>query len=227
MRVRRVVRSPFAFWLAAAVLAVATASVVARAVSGAEALAARYGPLRPVVVATRAVEPGAEVGFADLAERMLPASFVPPGALDAVSHAAGRTAVARLEPGQTVHRGHLAPDGLRGVAALLPPGDRAVAVPAGATAPPLRPGDTVDVVATFDPATAADPALVVAPAALVLETGPETATLAVAPSEALGVAFALANGSVTLVVAPPRSPEALQRRPLATIPSTATPTTTR
>ena len=75
MRLSRLARTPFAFWLAVAGLALATAVVVAGALNRVEALAAQYGPLRPVVVAARAVERGAALVPADVAVRHLPAGY--------------------------------------------------------------------------------------------------------------------------------------------------------
>jgi Flp pilus assembly protein CpaB len=201
---RRLSRSPALFWLAAFTLAVLTGSVVARLAARVDALAARYGPLRPVVVAARDVEPGAALDDADLAVQELPAGFLPEGALAAARDAKGRVAVAPLARGQPLFGAHLAPEGVRGVAALLPPGTRGVAVPTGGASAPVLPGDTVDVLATFDPALAGggDPTFPVAAGAVVVAVGEGSATVAVDPDEARAVAFAVANGSVTLVVAP-------------------------
>ena len=201
----RPARSPIAFWLAVAVLALLTASAVARVVGRADALAARYGPLRPILVAARPVARGAHLAEEDLAVRRLPAAFLPEGAFASAAGALGRVAVAPLVPGQVVLAGHLAPDGLSGVAALLPPGTRGLAVPAGAAAGLVRRGDLVDVLlATFDPSVAGggEPAMAVAVGSLVVDVGTETATLALTSEEARRVAFALAHGTVSLAVTP-------------------------
>lgn len=200
----RLSRSPLAFWVAVAVLALATASVVVRLVGRADALADRYGPLRPIVVAARAVERGVELTEADVAVRQLPAALLPEGAFGSAAEARGRTVVAPLVAGQPVLRGHLAPDGLSGVTALLPPGTRGVAVPAGDATALVRRGDLVDVLATFDPSVTGggEPTLAVAVGALVVDVGTDTATVAVTPEEALRIAFAVSHGTVTLAVTP-------------------------
>jgi Flp pilus assembly protein CpaB len=76
----------------------------------------------------------------------------------------------------------------------------------------LRRGDRVDVLATFDPPPAGqEPTFPVAEAALVVDVGPEAASVAVGPEEAKRVAFAVASGTVTLTVTPavkPGSPAA-------------------
>ncbi len=194
----RLSRSPLAFWVAVALLALATASVVGKLVGRADALAARYGPLRPVVVAVHPVERGAVLRKDDLAVRQLPGSFRPEGAFGSVAEAAGRTAVVPLVAGQLVLKGHLAPDGLSGVAALLPPGTRGVSVPAAGASGLVQRGDLVDVLATFE----GEPALAVALEALVVDVGEDAATVAVSPEEARALAVAVTQGTITLAVTP-------------------------
>ena len=200
----RLSRTPLGFWLAVALLALLTGLVVAHLVGRAAALADRYGPLRPVVVAARPVERGAEIEASDVALRQLPAAFLPPGAMASVAPVVGRTAVVPLLVGQVVMGGQLAPEGLSGVAALLPPGTRAVAVPAAGASGLVRRGDVVDVLATFDPAAGAggDATLTVAADALVVDAGEDAATVAVTPEEAKAVAFAVSHGTITLAVTP-------------------------
>lgn len=205
VRLSRFSRSPFAFWLAVAGLALVTALVVARAVGRAESLAGQYGPLRPVVVAARPIERGTALAAGDLAVRRLPARFRVAGSLTAVGQVEGHTAVVPLVPGEPVLRAHLAPDGLAGVTALLPPGRRAVAVPTGSASPPLRTGDVVDLLATFDPSTtggAGDSTLAIALDAPVVDVGTDAATVAVTPAEARAVALAVSRGAVTVALTP-------------------------
>jgi pilus assembly protein CpaB len=200
----RLSRSPMAFWVAVVLLALFTGSLVARLVGRADALADRYGPLRPVVVAARPVERGAELGAADLTVRLLPAAFLPEGAVASAGQVAGRTAVVPLVAGQPVLRAHLAPDGLSGVAALLPPGTRGVVVPAAGASALVRRGDLVDVLATFEPSVTGggEPTLAVAADALVVDVGEDSATVAVTPQESRSLAFAVAHGTITLALTP-------------------------
>ena len=201
MRLRRLARSPLAYWAVVVALAGLTAFTVAGQVDRAGAQAARYGNLRPVVVATHAVELGAVVRQADVIVTAMPASFLPDGALDSTGAVVGRTVVVPLLRGSAVVAANLAPDGLEGVAALLPAGSRAVAVPTGPAAVALRRGDRVDILATFDPPPAGEePTFPVAEAAPVVDVGPEAVTVAVAPEEARRVAYAVAAGVVTLVL---------------------------
>lgn len=212
MRLRRLTRSPFAYWVAVVALAAFTASTIAGQVSRAGAQAARYGNLRPVVTAARPVELGAVVRAADVVVRAMPAAFLPEGALAATAEVVGRTAVVPLFRGSAVVAGHLAPDGLEGLVALLPAGGRAVAVPTGPASVALRRGDRADVLVTFDPPPAGeDPTFPVAVAALVVDVGPEAVTVAVGPEEALRVAYAVAAGVVTLVLTAEVTPAAPAR----------------
>jgi Flp pilus assembly protein CpaB len=208
VRLRRLIRSPLAYWVAVVALAAFTASTIAGQVGRAGAQVARYGRLRPVVTAARAVEVGSVLRAADLVVRSMPAAFVPEGALTATGEVVGRTVVVPLFRGSPVVAEHVAPDGLVGVAALLPAGGRAVAVPTGPASVALRRGDRVDVLVTFDPPPAGeDPTFPVAEAALVVDAGPEAVTVAVTPDEALRVAYAVAAGVVTLVLTATVMPE--------------------
>jgi Flp pilus assembly protein CpaB len=98
-----------AFLIAALICAVLAATVAGRYRSR---LDARYGPLRPVVVATSALaagEPiGAERAQSALAVRRVPASFVPPGALTQPADALGRAPTAAILAGSYVLGGQLA-----------------------------------------------------------------------------------------------------------------------
>ena len=205
MRLRQLHRLPSLYWLAVAAVAMLTALFVSQLVGRAQAEAARYGRLRPVLVATRDVPLGHALSTADAEVRRLPAALVPSSALPSAAGGEGRTVVVALFEGEPVLRGHLAPWGRRGVAALLPPGTRGLTVPAGAAASHLARGDVVDVLATFDPDSAPghEPTFPVATAAAVLDVDHETVTVAVDPEEAKRVAFAVAHGSVTVVLTSP------------------------
>lgn len=210
MRLHRVARSPLIYWVTVVALACVTAATVSRLVGRAGAEAARFGHLRPVVTAVSPLEVGAVVRPGDVAVRSVPAAFLPEGALAMASAAIGRTVVVALFRGAAMVAGNLAPDGMAGIAALLPVGARAVAVPTGAESVPLRRGDRVDVLATFDPPQPGEePTFPVAEGALVVDVGPEAASLAVGADEAKRVAYALAAGRVTLTVTAevkPKSP---------------------
>lgn len=199
---RRVTRSPLVFWALVLTLALLTASVVSGAIGNARSLAARYGPLRPLVVAARPVERGTALAADDVAVREVPASYLPEGSSGEPGPIVGRVVVVPLQAGEAVLPGHLAPDGLSAVTALVPAGRRAVSVPAGSSAPPLHRGDTVDLLATLeDQAT-----LAVAVDAPVLDVASDSATVAVTPAEAKAVALALSQGAVTVALTPGPGP---------------------
>lgn len=223
MRLRRLARSPLAYWAAVVALAAFTAFTVAGQVGRAEASAARYGRLRPVVTAARAVEVGSVLRPADVVLRSIPAAFLPEGAVGATGAVVGRTVVVPLFRGAAVVAANLAPEGVEGLAALLPAGAQAVAVPTSGASVPLRRGDRVDVLATFDPPPAGEePTFPVAEAALVVDVGPEAVAVAVAPEEARRVAYAVAAGVVTLVLTAEVRPAGPGRPPL---PAPGTPRT--
>ena len=221
---RRLSRSPLAYWVAVVALAGITASSVAGHLNQAAAQAARYGRLRPVVIATHAVDIGTVLRPSDIAVRSVPAAFLPDGSLGAASAAVSRVVVVPLFRGAAVVAANLAPDGLQGLAALIPPGMRAVAVPTGTASVPLRRGDRVDVLATFDPpAPGEEPTFPVAEAVLVVDVGPEAASVAVSSEEAKRVAFAMVGGTVTLVITTEVTPTVSlspPARPLATTTTT-------
>lgn len=220
MRLRR---SPLPFWALAVALALFTGLTVTRLVGEASARADRLGGLVDVVVAARTVDAGKPLGPADVTVRRLPADALPDGAV-AVSPV-GKVALVPLARGEVLLASKLAPEGLRGVAARMPAGQRALAVPVDPGGLALRLGDRVDVLATFDvvegagpvdvaassevvPASAgtsraAAPTFPVATAALVVDVGAEAVTVAVSVDEAPRVAFALARGTVTLALTSP------------------------
>lgn len=92
-----------AFLVAALICAVLAATVAGRYRSR---LDARYGPLRPVVVATSELAAGEPIAGtraqAALAVRRIPASFVPPGALTRPTEALGRAPAAAIPAGSYV-----------------------------------------------------------------------------------------------------------------------------
>ena len=206
MRLRR---SPLGFWALALALSLASGLTVSRLVGEAARRAQRLGGLVDVPVTTRSVGAGRPLGPGDVAVRRLPAAVLPAGR--PAHRPEGRVTLVPLVRGEVVLATRLAPDGLRGVAALVPPGHRALAVPAEPGGLSLRPGDRVDVLATFDLAAGVTrggegegaPTFPVATAALVVDVTGEAVTVAVPPAQAPRVAFALARGTVTLALTVP------------------------
>ena len=193
MRLYRLRQHPFGFWLVTFLLAGLTAAVVLRAGESAD----RWGRLAPVVVVGGAeVPPGSVVGAGDVRVEWWPARLAPRDAVSAVDDVAGRVAVVALWPGEPVLRRRLAPDGLTGVAALVPLGMRAVAVPIDGPGLSLRVGDSVDVLATFE----SEPTVVVAESVAVVAVGEGVVTVAVAAEVAPKLAYATARATLTLAL---------------------------
>lgn len=204
-------RSSLLFWSVASAVAAATGLVVSHQVGEASDRAAQLGGLRLVPVAARPVAAGHVLRASDVSVRRLPAAAVPDGPV--ARSPAGHPTLVPLAAGEVLLAAKLAPDGLRGIAALLPAGMRAMAVPVTAGGLALEPGHHVDVLATFDteagasaeaggeaPGEAGAPTFPVATGALVIDAGEESVTVAVSPDEAPRVAFALARGIVTLAL---------------------------
>jgi len=204
VRLRLLSRSQLTYWVAVGALALVTTLAISQLLGRARTEAARYGSPRSVLVATRDLTAGDQVKGSEVEVRSLPSALVPPDAVGDPSQAQGRVVVAPVFTGQAIVRRQLAPWGLTGAAALLPAGKRGISVAAGPAAARLVKGDTVDVLATFDPATpegaGKEPTFPVAVAASVIDVGGEAVTIAVDPEEAKRVAFAVAHGAVTVVL---------------------------
>lgn len=190
-RFRILRRQRIPYWVAAGGIALLTTVVVARLTSDAAAERARWGDGRGAVVVTSAVRAGARLaGHAEA--RRLPAAVVPDGALTSLP--AGAIAAVDLAPGEIVLPSRIGGGG------RVPPGTRGIAVPV-ADGLSLSPGDRVDVLATFDvKSSGGPPTVVVARDASVLRVSKNAATVAVPEDTAPKVAYALAAGTVTLVL---------------------------
>lgn len=207
-------RSPrvVALRLLAVVLALLTARLVATDLATLHTRARGLGELRPVLVARRAIPLGHVLTTDDVRVVERHASQVANTTLRSRADAVGRTAIVPLVADSPVLRAHLAPGDRTGTATLLAPGHRAVRVQA---ADGLRPpvGAAVDVLASLDPgvtiAGSDAPTLTVASGARVLATDggrdgmPVGVVLEVTVEEASRLAFATANGIITLALAPP------------------------
>jgi Flp pilus assembly protein CpaB len=182
--------------VAAFLLVALTGITVSSLVGRASAMASRWGAPEQVAVAARFLPAGAVVASGEIVLRDVPSGLVPEGALRRPP--VGRTLLAPLAQGEVVTAGRVAGTGVGGLAALLPDGGRALAVPIGPGTPPLRRGDRVDVLATFE---GDEPTFAVASSAAVLAvTRDKSVTVAVTADEAPRVAFALAQGAVTLAL---------------------------
>lgn len=202
VRARRALARPAVRRGAVALLALATALTVASLVDEAGAARDRWGRSRTVAVAAHDLAPGEVVDGGDVTWRDLPEAVITEADLaEAPEGAVVRQAIMAGEPLVAARLGR---HGLAGAAALVPPGQRAVAVPAGPTGtPPLAVGDRVDVL-TVVPAGVdsggGDPAFPLVEGATVVDVDDQEVTVAVPAPDAPRVAWALAGGSVVLAL---------------------------
>jgi Flp pilus assembly protein CpaB len=191
----------------AVLLAVAATLVLEGHLARLEARAAAGGDLVPAVAAAVPMQRGTMIQASGLVMAKVPAGGLPPRALRRMDDAIGRTLVAEVAFGEVLTALRLASGGP--VAALVPPGMRAVTVtvplPPGAVAS----GDRVDVLATFvDLASRTETVVreaevLAAARASPLDGGGEstTLTLLVSPFEAEEVAHARALGTLSVAIA--------------------------
>jgi Flp pilus assembly protein CpaB len=188
-------------WVLAAGLAVLAAALFTHLTGQATDTVAGWGHTRSVIVARRDLAPGQVVATDDIVRRDLPDAAVPASAL--VDDPTGRVVTSPIIVGEVVSRQRLAPDGLQGIAALVPDGHRAIAVPTAGTGLHLRIGDRVDVFApgrTDGGSTRSDRADAVAAGAVVVDVGETAVTVAVDRTEVAALARALGQGTPVLAL---------------------------
>jgi Flp pilus assembly protein CpaB len=183
------------------VVVVLTFALAGAQMRAAQAARARWDEVRQVAVARHDLRPGATVDAAAVELRELPARVIPEGAVGAPP--VGAVVRYPIVAGEPILTARLAPDGLTGVAALLPPGHRAVAVAVAPTArPPLEIGDRVDVLTAIPSVESPDglPSGPLVEGALVVDIASESVTVAIPASAAPAVAFTLTQGGVVLAL---------------------------
>lgn len=212
-------RSPRAllFFVAAVVVAIVTAIVVASDLAALHRRARELGPERSVVVARRDLPIGTIIAAADVRERRLHASQLPPDVLSGRDDVVGRVVRIAVVRAGFVARRNLAPRRRTGLDGAVPEGMRAIRI---VVTDALRPrvGASVEVLASFENATGgggSEPgleAVVVARGVLVLgvdaaRTSQGSAalgiTLLVGAREARELAFAATHGVLTVALVPP------------------------
>ena len=194
-----VIRRPPARLVVAVLLALACGAVVLRVTEHAEAATARYGATTSAWVARRALSPGDRIGAGDVAVESRPSAFVPHGAVE--DDPVGRRVVDAVAAGEVVGEHRLADGDRRGVAALVPDGWRALAIPAVEAALPVEVGQRVDVLAAADAGDRGPVGTVVAEDGIVVHVADDaTVTVAVAGGDAPRVVAALAGGYVSLAL---------------------------
>jgi Flp pilus assembly protein CpaB len=145
---RKLPRSSFVLISIALVCAVAAALVMRAYVHRVDLVRPDGGPPITVVAAAEDVQRGAVLTEDALEVVTVPSRFAPPGAMRDLTRATGRIVVSDIAAGEILTQLRLAGADSGPTAALVPPGMRAVEVPvAGAVG--VKPGDLVDVIATF------------------------------------------------------------------------------
>ena len=174
---------------------------VARVVADAEAASQAWAHGTRVVIAARDLPVGAVVRPNDVLVVERPRRLVPAGALSQLAE--GQVVRTAVFEGEALVGERLAPSGLSAIAAALPVGTRAVAIPVEAeTSPPLQAGDLVDVLVALPEEAAGDgpPGFTLATDVLVVDVADHAVTVAVDPEVAPRVAVALGHGAVTLAL---------------------------
>lgn len=196
-------RRPRMRWALVGSVALVLGLVVSHVIDEAAATRTAWGRTRTVRVAARDLEVGHVLRAGDTHVLTVPVSAAPPGALHGA--ATGRVVRSSVLEGDVLVERRLSERGASGVAARLPPGTRAVAIPVEAgTAPPLEVGQVVDVIAVVaGDAAGAAPGFVLAAAAPVVQVGELAVTVAVEPELAPRIAVALAQGAVSLALVAP------------------------
>jgi Flp pilus assembly protein CpaB len=214
-------RSPRAvlLWTVAVIVAVATAAYVADILVSLRHQDQAFGRVHTVVVAARDLPLGRRLVATDLADRKVRGSSEEPGALTRRAAAVGRVVAVPLLRGAVVSRRHLAAHRRDGRDGTVPAGLRSMRVIIEGGVRP-KPGDPVDLYATFDPQTVGDdaePTLTVARAVPVIAVDDGDATSAgahgtsigvtvlVSPDQAVRLAFSAAVGTLAIAIAPPES----------------------
>ena len=207
-------------WLAALVVALATAQVVGHDLATLHARARSLGPKRSVIVATEDLALGQTITAGAVRRETRYASEVPREAISSSASEVGSVVAVPILRDAIIFAANVAPADRTGLDGVIPLGDRAVHVtPKDGFRPPV--GAVVDVLAAFDPTAvtvegAGDEAVVVASGARILavddasgDSGSDTSTagvtLLVSDAEARTIAFAAATADLTLAVTPPES----------------------
>ena len=207
MRRKRPRSSKVLFFLSV-VLAVGATMVLRGHLVRLEARAAASSPGVPTLIANADLARGVTVTESDLSMRSIPEAHRPPGALGRLEEAIGRVLVANVMAGEPVTSARFAGAG-GPVAAMVPPGLRAVPVPAPAPSGLIAVGDRVDVLATFaagQPHTetvveGAEVLSILAPEAGTFE-GVTNIVLVVSPETAERLAYARSFAELSISVTP-------------------------
>ena len=114
-----------------------------------EALRPVIGRPMPVVIAAADLTRGTSIGASMVRVAPLPSMLAPPGTFPDATELEGRILLTDIAEGEAITRTRLAARSAGPVAALVEPGLRAAVVDSGLPPGAVRPGDRVDVLATY------------------------------------------------------------------------------
>jgi pilus assembly protein CpaB len=137
------------FGILAVLLGAASFLIVHAMAARLEAVRPALGASVPIVVAGTDLDRGQPLTPPMLATTMVPSAFAPPGAVADGGALQGRTLLTDVAAGEPITRTRIADRRSGPVAALVQPGFRAVTVGSGLPSNAVRPGDRVDVLATY------------------------------------------------------------------------------
>lgn len=210
--IRRLLRRPPLYWTVVTVIALTTVAMVWASLRTAERAAGIYGSPREVLVAARDLPTGTRIADTDVVRRRVPASALPPAALDRLP--VGAVAAAPIDSGEVLTSRRLGRRGASAAALGIDAGRRGVAVPRGTDALPLKVGDLVDIavagtgagdpigVPDVDPDVERPPAPTTRATrrAVVVAVDRRVAVVSVEEMDAAGLAIAAADGRVQLIL---------------------------
>jgi Flp pilus assembly protein CpaB len=210
---RRWSRSSKLFAVLAFLFGLGAFAVVRAHAAHLEALRPIVGEPVPVVVSASRLTRGTTLTASALGTEQMPSSFAPPGAIADPADAEGRTLLTDLAEGEPVTATRLSDEASGPVAALVPPGLRAVTVGSAFPRGAVRPGDRVDVLATFGGgrphtetvATGLEVLTVLAPETSAGAGSPTVPSLVllVGPEDAESLAYATAFADLSVSIAGP------------------------
>jgi Flp pilus assembly protein CpaB len=137
-----------AFAVVAAACGLLTFRIVDGYAGELETLRPLAGSLVPVVVATGDLSRGDAIAEGDVRLERIPDAYAPPGSVHVASEAVGQILVSDVAAGEAITATRTSVAG-GPVASLVPGGLRAFPVAATVPAGSIRPGDRVDVIATY------------------------------------------------------------------------------
>lgn len=137
------------FALLAVASGIAAFAIVRGYAARLEALQPVIGRPKPVVVAAANLARGTSIGGSMVRVAPLPSTLAPPGSFPDATELEGRILLTDIAEGEAITRTRLAARSAGPVAALVEPGLRAAVVDSGFPPGAVRPGDRVDVLATY------------------------------------------------------------------------------